>query len=196
MVICFMLPLALVAEGCSDTIKPVKDNTLIRLILTRDYRDGGYTIVRPETYPPYFDLINHVDPEQLKDYLKKDLRQSGYDVESLVDTLFERNDKSYRLTLASSPEDGYLIDYEDRFMYYFDINNPEHERGWERLREDYPTVHGITMIGMPAYEPETGLVLAYVGWQFASAGGEYHIILYKYEDGQLQELHRLLIGES
>jgi hypothetical protein len=195
LVICLIFPLFMV-NACSESLKPVKDNTLIQLMLTQEYEDGGYTIVRPETYHPYFELLDRTEQiEVFENSLKTYFKKFGI-TDSLVDLLFERNSRQYHLSLESAPEKGYLIDYDNRFEYYFDINNPEWQRGWEKLQEDYPEAHGITIVGMPAYDSGTGLVLAYVGWQYAYTGGQGYIILYKYENGQLIELNRVMIWIS
>ena len=195
-VICIIISFFQVT-ACADTTKPVKDNVIISLILTGEYEGGGYTIVTPQTGLPFH--LDFSKPEQIQkhgEYIKNSFRQAGYDIDTLVDRLFERNSKSYRLTLDASPENGYIIDYDGRYAYYFSTDNPEWERGWQRLREDYPDAHGITTLSLPVYDPATGFVLAYVGWQGDYVWGEGNLILYRYGDGQLRELFRLMVWIS
>ena len=45
------------------------------------------------------------------------------DVSKLVDLLFERNKIRVRLSLKSSPKDGYLIDYDGKYNKYFGFHN-------------------------------------------------------------------------
>jgi hypothetical protein len=140
--------------------------------------DCSYTIVSPETWSPY----STRDTIHLKEYFK----ERGYDFDNLVDRFFELNQEPVRLTLKSSPEEGYYIDYDGKFDGY----------GWFRLYLLRPHATGHTHISMPAYDAETGYVLVFLSYQNGLTDGAGFTIVFKYEGGQLTEIGSILLWLS
>jgi hypothetical protein len=156
-----------------------EENKILALILSEEIEDDcSYTIVCPETQPPY-KIINI-------SHLKEHLNESDYDLDNLADQLFELNQEPVRLTLKSSPEEGYYIDYDGRFDGY----------GWFRLHLLRPHATGYTYVSMPAYDAETGYVLVYLAYQNGPMAGAGFIVAYKYEGGKLTNLGAVLLWLS
>src|SRR6185436_6078884 len=88
-----------------------QENSLLHLVLKRSYPDGGYTVVSPEARfsdHPYARTAQAI--EKSKKHITEHLKTNGVVVAKLVDRLFERNKKAVRLSLESSPKNGYVID--------------------------------------------------------------------------------------
>jgi hypothetical protein len=146
-----------------------EDKILVLIISDKLYKpedDCSYNVVYPETWCPY--LISDIS---LKEYFK----ERGYDFDKLVDLLFELNQEPVRLTLKSSPEEGYYIDYDSKFKRYW----------WFRLHLLRPHAAAKVNVSMPAYDAETGYVLAYLSNYSAGDAGIVALMAYKYEDGKL-----------
>lgn len=107
-----------------------EENKILTLILKRSYTDGGYTVVAPDTelWDPFSDDPKEIDQD--KKQISEQLKTEDVDVSRLVDRLFKRNKNPVRLTLESSPCEGYLIDYDGRYERYF-----ENGGGWEKWYE-------------------------------------------------------------
>lgn len=156
---------------------------MIPRVLERRYEDGGYTVVDPRT--TLFTLSDEgSDQRSEKQYLKKELRKSGFNVDSLVDELFQKNSASVRLSLASDRARGYLIDHDGRFQSFFDA---EDGRGWEKWYEHHPEAHGHTRVSLPAFDESTGLLLIYIGTQKHWEDGAGFLKLYNVEGDKIEE---------
>lgn len=155
------------------------------MVLKAFNRDGGYTLVDPRTVSP----ADSKDPKGVMGemYISEHLQTNGVFVAGLVERLFERNAKPVRLTLKSSPQDGYEIDSDARYEKYF----KKHGGGWEKLYKENPKVHSITTVSLPAYDQKTGLVLVYIATSSNWLAGTGCVVLYKYENGKLKELNRV-----
>ena len=133
-----------------------------------------------------------LDLAQTKKYVRENLKVQNEHIDQLIETLIQRNKRPVRLELTSSPQDGYLIDYDGKFEKYFKDDGG----GWERWYEENPRARGWTRISLPAYDPKTGLVLVYQGTQSHWLAGAGYLILYRYVDGKLEELGRVMLWIS
>jgi hypothetical protein len=177
--------------GCSaDNKKVVDDNTIQCLVLSRSYQDGGYTVVSPETGFLHSSDLDEL--KQTKEYILQKLKVESGVTSKLVDELIARNKKSVHLTIKSSPENGYLIDNDGQYEKYFKKDGG----GWERCRKEHPKACGMTTISLPVYDSKTGLVLIYVGTQSDWLAGSGWVIAYKYENGKLKELNKVMMWVS
>jgi hypothetical protein len=156
-----------------------QENSLLTLVLKRSYPDGGYTVVSPEARFEVDEI------EKTKKHIMLFLDGHGVAVAKLVDRLFERNKKAVRLSIKSSPKDGYVMD-----NYFRDGGS------WETWPRDHPRAHGFTTVSLPVYDQEAGLVLVYEGTQTAGLSGGGWVVLYKYEKGELKELSRARLWVS
>lgn len=180
--------LLLAVTGFSAPEKPTEeDNRILSLVLKAFKPDGGYTLVDPRTVSP----ADSKDPKGMmgKMYISEQLQTNGVFVAGLVERLFERNAKPVRLTLKSSPQDGYVIDSNAWYEKYF----KKHGGGWEKLYKENPKAHSITTVSLPVYDQKTGLVLVYIATSSNWLAGTGWVVLYKYENGKLKELNRVMM---
>jgi hypothetical protein len=182
-----LTPLAFTAETAPPT-----DNELLSLALYHSNKDGIYTVVAPRTSMGYGSISNPQELAQRKKYIRENLKLSGYDPAMLIDVLFERNKEPVLLTLPSAPEKGYWIDYDSRFAGYFKTDGG----GWQKWYRENPQARGWTQISLPAYDPQSGIVLFYSGGQYNYLAGAGYIIAYRYQDGALTELARVMMWIS
>ncbi|MDR0275152.1 MAG: hypothetical protein LBI48_07400 [Burkholderiaceae bacterium] len=171
-----------------------EDNRVLALVVKQSYKDGGYTVVNPETGLSHF-FYHDADADEIrrsKQYIAKNLQTNGIVVTELVDRLFERNKKPVRLTLKSSPQDGYVMNFDSEYAKYFKDNGG----GWEKWYKENPKAHGRTTVSLPVYDQKTGLLLVYMGTQWHWLAGEGWVILYKYEKGKLKEINKVMMWIS
>jgi len=168
-----------------------QENSLLMLVLKRSYRDGGYTVVSPEARLSHMGGRGAREIEKSKKYIIEHLRTKGVEVARLVDRLFERNKKAVRLSIKSSPEDGYVID-DGKYAKYFEKDGG----GWDRWYEENPKAHGSTTVSLPVYDEKTGPVLVYTGTQTHWLAGSGWVILYRYEKGELKEVGKVILWVS
>ena len=176
----------------AEDVKINKDNEILALALMRSYQDGGYTIVAPETRLSHLDLKDTKEIQQTRNYILDNIEVEGYDLNKLLDHFFERNALSVRLSIKSSPENGYLVDYDRMYEKYFEKNGG----GWEQWYKEHPKAHGWTTVSLPAYDPESKIVLLYMGTQSHWLMGSGFLIVFKYDQGTLKELKRLMLWIS
>lgn len=146
-----------------------EDKIMTLIISDKPYSpkyDCSYNVVYPETWFPYL-----ISDTNLKEYFN----ERGYDLDNLVDRLFEINQEPVWLTLKSSPEKGYYINYDGKFDGY----------GWFRLHLLRPHAAAKVHVSMPAYDAETGYVLVCESNYSAGDAGMIALLFYKYEDGKL-----------
>lgn len=172
--------------------KQTDDNSILALVLTRSYDDEGFTVVAPETAFSHNNLNDPKEAGLTKDYLLKNIKIEGCDISLLIDRLIERNKKPVRLTLKSSPEKGYVVDYEGKYKKYFEKDGG----GWEKWYKENPKAHGSTHVSLPVYDSKSNIVLVYVGTQVHWLAGCGFVIAYRYEDGKLVELCRVKMWVS
>lgn len=159
------------------------DNTLLALIFKQAVPDGKYTIVDPEARLP----DNHD-----KAYLLEQFKTDDAIVGPLIDQLIERNAEPVLLTLESSPENGYVVDYDGAYAQYF----KEDGGGWDKLYEEHPDASGSTTVSLPAYDEASGYVLIYKATQLHWLAGSGNLILYKYADGKMTEVENIMLWIS
>ncbi len=168
------------------------DNAILTQVLQRHYKDGGFTVVRPEStlWP-----LQRKEPQlvvKTKKYIIDKLKIEGYDIGPLLDKLIEKNRERVPLSLASSPENGFIVDHDRKFKKYLDSNGG----GWEKWYEDNPTAHGSTAVSLPVYDEQTQIVLIYIETQMDELGGSGYIVAYRYENDRLKELGRVRLWVS
>jgi hypothetical protein len=169
-----------------------EDNQILFLALNRSYKDGGYTIVAPETRLSHLDTKDSKEIQQTKKYILDNIEIEGYDLSKLLDHFFERNAISVRLSIKSSLENGYQVDYDRMYEKYFEKN----EGGWEQWYKEHPKAHGWTTVSLPAFDPESKIVLLYMGTQSHWLMGSGYIFVFKYDKGILKELKRVMLWIS
>ncbi|HEY97464.1 MAG TPA: hypothetical protein G4O16_04710, partial [Dehalococcoidia bacterium] len=160
---------------------------LIALILTQELDEGEYHIYSPDMS---FGIMGGQAASTSfgggKEYLIESFREQGVEVGKLFEVLLQRNQAPERMQIPSSLEDGYLIDYDGYFISYFK-NDPE-MNGWQRLRDENPCAHAFVTISVPAYDPETGIILVYIGWQGDWLFGSGDIYAFEYDGIRLKEI--------
>ncbi len=185
--------LALAAAGAwaGDDTSTEQENAFLALVLKHSDSQGGYTVVKPETRLSHMDGSDAEQVKQSKKYVTEQLAKSGDDVATLVDRLYERNKKSVRLTLKSSPKDGYIID-DGEYAKYFKQGGG----GWEKWHEEKPQAHGFTTVSLPVYDEKSGLLLVYIGTQYDWLEGAGFVVLFRYEKGSLHAIGRVMMWIS
>jgi hypothetical protein len=169
-----------------------QDNAILAQVLQRKYEDGGFTVVAPMTTISTLAREEPEDMAKTKKYVKDKLRVEGYDIGPLLDKLIEKNRKPVRLSLKSSPERGYLVDYDGKFQKYFEKDGG----GWEKWYRENPMAHGLTRVSLPVHDEQAGIVLVYMGTQSHWLAGAGYLVAYEYGDGKLKELGRVMLWIS
>jgi len=179
------------AEEANDKMT-AQEGIILALALQQSYTDGGYTVVSPEARLSHMDFGNSKEVKDSKKYIRDHLQTNGVNVAKLVDRLFERNKRDVRLSIKSSPKNGYIVDYDGKYGKYFEKNGG----GWEKWYKENPNAHGSTAVSLPVYDEKNGLVLVYKGTQSHWLAGSGWIILYRYEKGELKELKKVMMWIS
>ncbi|MGO8942268.1 MAG: hypothetical protein ACLQJ7_01155 [Syntrophobacteraceae bacterium] len=171
------------------------DNLLLAKVLEKEFGGrSGFTVVAPKTSfvsdkAPFRDPIEQT---RTRERLKVHFNKEGYNIGPLVDLLFERNTGPVRLSLKSCPQNGYFIDYHEKYYKYFEKNGG----GWKKLGKENPKARGMTRISLPAYDPDLHILLVYYGTQYDWLAGAGYVVAYRYENDQLNELGRITIWIS
>lgn len=170
------------------------DAAILSLVLQRSFEDNGYTVVLPDTDlftgEGKFTTADQID--QAKKRLAQEFETPGFHASDLIDSLYKRNQKAVRLTVKSAPQRGYIFDYDHHYSKYFEKNGG----GWKKLYKQNPKAHGMTTVSLPAHDVKSGLVLVYTGTQSHGLAGSGWIVLYKYQNGKLRELKRVMLYVS
>jgi hypothetical protein len=183
----------IIAGACATKDKMTgQEATILALVLKHSYTDGGYTVVSPKARLLHMDTADSQEVAERKKYIRKHLQTEGVDTVKLVDQLFERNKKAVRLSIKSSPKEGYIVDYDGKYEKYFKKDGG----GWEKWYKENPKAHGSTTVSLPICDEKSGYVLVYIGTQMHWLAGAGWIILYKYEKGELKELKQLMLWIS
>jgi len=155
----------------------VVEHSILKLVLS-DISDNSkgnhYIVVTPETTLPSFEYTS----------IKENLAKYNYEFTYLIKLLSEKNQLKERLSINSSIDNGYYIDYDEFFSRYFDNNG----NGYLRTNIFRPQVSEFVEVSLPVYDSTTGYVLVYVGKTNNSTnqfGGSGSIYVYKYLDGKL-----------
>lgn len=166
------------------------ENALLAQVLKHNFSEPGYTVVWPEAEISHMSGRDEAEIAQSKQYIIESLRVKDKALPALVDKLFERNRNPVRLTLKSSPADGYIID-DGTYAKYF-----EQGGGWEKWYADHPAAHGATTVSIPVADQQSGLVLVYVGTQRHWLDGAGFMLLYRRDKEGLHELARVMMWIS
>lgn len=174
-----------------EPIATNQDNVILEKVLQRRYDDGGFTVIAPMTDVAF---LARKEPEasKMKEYVKERIKLEGYDLGPLLDKLLEKNRVANRLSIESHPERGYLVDYDGQFNKYFEKDGG----GWKAWYKHHPKAHGHTGVSLPAYDEKHGIVLIYIGTQSDWLAGAGFLVAYRYENGNLKELARVMLWIS
>lgn len=175
--------------GCRETAQPnaapiqaYDDNTLLALVLREEFSDGEYTIVSPYA---------SIDGSLADEYFMP-VQVEGYEIWPLIERLVEKNKHPTRLTLESSCDDGYVVDYEDEHERYFSENGG----GWEKWREDNPSARGLTTVSLPLYDDKTGYLLVYIATTSHYLAGRGDLNIFRLVDGRPKMVGRIMLWVS
>jgi len=181
------LVLAATSVWAAEDKATEQENSLLYLVLKRSYPDGGYTVVSPKArFSDHPIARSAQEIEKSKKSITEHLKTNGVPVAKLVDRLFERNKKKVRLSLESSPKNGYVID-DGKYEKYFEKDGG----GWDKWYKENPKAHGTTTVSLPVYDQKAGLVLVYMATVTRGLAGSGWVILYRYEKGELKELNKV-----
>jgi len=187
-----VLLLAVAGVGAADDKPTDQEDTILALVLRQSHPDGGYTVVSPEAMIAHLDIGDSKEGYKRKVYIREQLQTVGVDVAKLVDRLFERNKKAVRLSIRSSREDGYIVDYDGKYKKYFEKDGGS----WEKWYKENPKAHGSTTVSLPVNDEKNGFVLIYTETEVDWLSGAGFVILYKYENRNLKELKKVLMWMS
>lgn len=160
----------------ANQIYPEQLNTLLALILKEDYTNGGYTVINPQT-----SLGFGTTREKLITDAAEFQRSTSFDFTNLAGQLYDLNQQFSYLTLPSSIQDGYYVDYNGKFEQYFAKDGG----GWDLWHKEHPEAHGSTSVSLPAYDPQTGYILIYIGNQNGWLAGYGGLYAYQLLNGNL-----------
>ncbi len=166
-----------------------REKEILKLALAHRFPDGGYTVVSPKT--SLYSVLQAKGHDERK-YISESLKADGVDVGALFDKLVARNKNGVSLSIASSPEEGYILDTEGKFSAYFNKDGG----GWEKWYRDFPLAHGHTQISLPVFDERKSVVMIYKGTQSDWLAGAGWVILFSYVDGKLIELKKVMIWVS
>lgn len=169
-----------------------KDDIFLAEVLHRNYEDGGFTVVAPMTTISTLVRKESSNKTDKWKYIVKNLKIKGYNIVPLLEKLIRRNKKSVKISLKSSPEDGYIIDSNGRFRKYFKKDGG----GWEKWYLENPKAHGYTRISLPVHDVKSGIILVYKGTQSHWLNGAGYLIAYTYEGENIKELGRVILWIS
>jgi hypothetical protein len=170
------------------------ENAILSKYLSRNFKEGYYTVVEPKTSLSISSYTDNVVIENYKTRIKESFKTQGYDVSELVDLLVELNISNPIHTLKSEPQKGYYIDYNGRIEKYFrEIGFPN---AWKQFGIDYPHARGICGVSLPAYDSKTDYVLIYFGSQGDWLAGSGGVRLLKYNNGEFIEIYHLPLWVS
>jgi len=144
---------------------------------------NDYFIVAPKT-----NAMEIFRGEPSKARIIQTLSTPGYNATDLVNRFFELNREDVPLTIPSSPENGYSIDYEDKYSKY---PREDLKAFWEQWHLDNPKAVGYLRISIPATDTKTGYILIYIGITSGELAGIGEIIVYRYWDGKLFQVHTI-----
>ena len=187
-------------NGPDETLD-TEDNRIISLVLSEFFGDKpGYRVVDPQLALPYIGTSTEdrkhfggwIRNGLLIPYMQTDppLSQIGEDnFVDFIDRFIFKNTDLGLLTLESSPQDGYYIDYDSKFARYFESGV---EAGWRRMDFCRPSV-GMADVSLPLYDAETGLIIIYLGTQDAPLIGGGYIFLLQMQEGELRVISSVLV---
>jgi hypothetical protein len=153
-----------------------------------NYKNGQYVVVDPR-FSNLSSFTSYL--KQFKNDTIKNLQlEPNYnqDFISSVNSTFDRflgiNESTSMLSLKSSPEEGYYIDYDGKFAN----RTSDYPTGWERWRVFHHNARSSIQLSVPAYDPESGIIVVHIGFIGDYLVGSGQIIVFKLEDGKLKPL--------
>ncbi|MCB2230621.1 hypothetical protein KQH82_07890 [bacterium] len=149
-------------------------NWAIRSVLETLPSDSGYFIVDP-TFGAHVFMFDELDRWLRDQRIVGRLSCDGCNTRMMLNKLFGSADQLERLTVASSPECGYVVDWDGAFEAYF----RKGAGGWERLYRDHPKARGIVQVSRPIYDPDCGVFLVYIGVQCHWVSGRGRLVAYR-----------------
>jgi hypothetical protein len=178
--ICLISLLLILACNCGPRESNAKDNAILAQVLEQHCKGHLFTVVDTLTITEIMDFTPM--PEKFT--------AEGYDLVPLVEKLVQKNKKPVRLTLKSSPENGYVM-----------ADNKNFSKIVSRISHISILLHGLPAfyleagVSLPVYDDEEGIVLVYAhrGGFLSSRGW---LIAYRLEDGKLREIDRLMLWIS
>jgi hypothetical protein len=177
----------------TDNASLTEEEKIVSLILSdRNEEPDHFMVVYPSKDFHYIFGSNPQEAEEKKNEMKEFIENDPY-MSGLIDKLFELNNQPYKLSLPSNLEKGYYVDYPQIFKNYIWRWNGMgfYSHRWNTY---HPLADGPVSISKPYYDPETGLVLAYVeGIKFEQS--QYgDVTVFSYKDGKLDQTGFLPTG--
>lgn len=162
-------------SGAFDPIAASDEEVrLLKLVLHKFTPRRGYIVVSPQST-----LTEGLSEPGTADWLKKTfegrLRRKDPVVDQLVDQLIARNRQPVPLPLKPDKKARYVVD-DGTYEKYL----AENGGGWEKLHADHPMMRNITELSLPAYDPDSGLALVYLGKTWGTREGGGGLILFRY----------------
>jgi len=147
---------------------------LLNLVLHKFTPKTGFIVVSPQSK-----LSEGLKEPGTAAWLKKAfegrLRRKDPVVDLLVDKLIARNRQPVPLPLEPDKKARYVLD-DGSYAKYL----AEQGGGWEKLYADHPKVRNITEVSLPAYDPDSGMALVYLGKNWGPREGGGGLILFRY----------------
>lgn len=163
--------------------KQVSDEDIIKLILDSGSSQGRYDVINPQMSGQYIS-----DSESTILYY---FQQEG--LGSLANNFVTKNTQPKLMDIPSSPDHGYVIDYDGKYESYFEGGQSD---GWIKFRQENPKAGAMIDFSIPAYDPVTGLAMINIEWSGDGLMGGGGIYVYKYIFGRLIPINYLLLSMS
>lgn len=156
---------------------------IISFILTDYFENGGYNIINPDMSfgSPFVAASTSYGGGMT--YFQEKLEAEGCDSLKLIHILNERNSSPIEMSIESSPENGYIIDYEHEFESYFQEGI---EAGWEKFRKDNPKAGSYITISAPVYDPKSKIIIVYYDFVDGPLSGMGYLLAFRYQNGILE----------
>jgi hypothetical protein len=198
------------ANGPDETLD-TEDNRIISLVLTEFFGDEpGYRVVDPQLALPHIGT-SETDREHFGGWIQRGLFTPYMESNpppckigedrffGFVDQFILKNTTLGPLTIKSSLQDGYYIDYDSKFARYFEHYDSKYlsyfesyEGAWLRMKFCRPSV-GTADISLPLYDEETDFIIIYLGTRDAPHIGSGFIYLLQLQDGELEIISNVLV---
>lgn len=187
--------------GTPDSSHGEMDNLLLGLVLQHlNTADDRHLVVDPTTELMGLEVGDQAGSLAQTQQLVREALQihdelatiEDEHLDRLVAQLIEKNQEPVTLSLASSPQAGYVVDHDGQFAAYFGDDGG----GWDRWYQDHPRAGGRARVSLPAYDPQTGFVLVYCGIQSGWLAGSGNLYLFRYEERTLTMIGRVALWIS
>jgi hypothetical protein len=142
---------------------------------------NGFMILEPVT-----DLCNIWGEYLFEEYTIEELNLPDYDIQPLLDSFCLHNDSRIQLSLKTDTIKGYYVNLGKSIEMEQPIKG----------RSDFPGSFGVIKVSIPAYDEVQNITLVYVEKGFGVLLEIGELVLYKYENGSLIELKRVMLWQS